>query len=167
MYKVLSGSKTSRVFNVKELLVLFSVLLLLGCSSKTEEVNMKSVSHKNGLLLDIPEDISDIQETNEGFKLQLSDPDRRLFNSISVQLLDTNPYATINLKERYMGSAVYLYSEEKYEGGSGGAEYKLSIWKKLPSNDALGVAITQDQQSERDVDYDLAWRIAESATLAR
>ena len=152
---------------MKRLLVLWGGVLLLGCLADPKEVRMWSVSHNNGLVVQIPKDARSLKETDKGYKLSLSRPDGRHYNSISIKLLGVNPYTGMALKEKYIDEVIYLYSEEKYEGGSGGAEYKLSIWKKLPSNGGLGVAITQHQQSERDVDYDIAWRIAESAALAR
>ncbi len=140
--------------------ILVMMLPLLACNDSAE---FRTLKHDNGLTLSISTDPSQVQPTQDGFVIVLSQPSNRSVNQISIRLqADTVAPSGVETKTR--GGQKYLFKRESADGGSGGREQILCIWKPLARG---GVLLVHHVQAESEnLDFEMDWQIIESTRLA-
>ena len=147
-----------------KLFVTFLVLSILtgtGCDMKTDSPKRNiSLSHPNGLRATINLSYQSIREHDSGYIIGLSLPDSRQVSDIKI--VHKNTYEVIDLKSRVIDEQQYLYREETVDGGPGGPEYTLTIWKPLSGD---GVLLTYYDQTDSKLELADVWGIIESATV--
>lgn len=140
---------------------LFLCLGLGGCD--TNDRNQSSgdtITHDNGLVAEAEFEYTSLDKIDNGFVIHRNPEDSRQADSITLKLIDT--YDTANTETRIMDDAIYRFHLDTYQGGSGGAEYTLRIWKPLNGG---GVALEHYVQSEYEPDFAESWRLIESANV--
>lgn len=145
---------------MKFLIFFLCCLLFIGCEMKsTTKMATTSKTHQNGLQVSIAVQYSSIVETPNGFTIYIQPADARQQNYILVEKRVSRP-EDLNLS-KIINDKEYFYSEEVYEGGSGGAEKILKIWKSEDGNE--GFFVEHYSQSDSDDGSNVAWDIVVSA----
>lgn len=145
---------------MKFLIFFLCCLLFIGCEMKsTTQMAAVSPTHKNGLQVSIAVQYSSIEETPNGFVIYIQPADARQQNYILVEKGVSKPEG-LSLS-KVIDDKEYFYLQETYEGGSGGAEKILKIWKS--DNGSEGYFIEHYNQSDFDEGSNTAWDIAVSA----
>jgi hypothetical protein len=143
---------------MKRLIILiFLTLVLISCDKNTQTENIvKTLTHQNGLVLVINNNIEDIKTTDHGYKINLAPMNTRNVNEIIIKKLDTPSFDLNEFQEKEINKLKYLYKVESINVGSGGAEYTLTIWKPAKTG---GIILEQYIQTDNDPDYKEAWEI--------
>jgi hypothetical protein len=143
---------------MKYFFVILGCLLSIGCDMKKNTTEPVMISHPNGLHLSLTFPHASIKETPHGYIVQVNKEGERQQNTILIEVRPIKP-DNLNL-QKTVNNLVYFYSEDIYEGASGGAEKTIRIWKDIDKNN--GVFIEHYYQDESRNFSELAWLLLES-----
>lgn len=126
---------------------------------------MVSHSHPNGLVLELPAELS-VVTIDDGFWIRPADfEDRRAYDRTRIRLVGR---AGLPLGEwpqrRELGDVAYRYRTESVGGGSGGEEWELIAYAEAGDRFILCVHHTQVELAEPD--FEPAWRMLAGVRLA-
>ena len=140
---------------------LFLCIGLVGCDTNDRNKSRgHKINHDNGLVAEAEFEYTSFDKTDNGFIIRKNPEDSRQAGSITLELV--NAYDTANTETRTIDDATYHFHLNTFQGGSGGAEYTLRIWKPLNGN---GIALEHYVQSEYEPDFAESWKLIESATV--
>lgn len=134
-------------------------LLVVGCDmNENSEPSDDNVSHENGLIVKVELDWISVDKVDNGFIFQRVPEESRQVDSITLEFLEV--YDVSSSEVRILDDVSYYYELDTFQGGSGGAEYTLRIWKPLNRG---GVALEHYVQSEYEPSFEESWKLIESA----
>ena len=113
----------------------------------------KEFAHRNGLTFHFIGSYADLQETDNGYIIQISPRDSRQANQIAVEYRHEKP-ANLEKAKKMQGQKIY-YREQVDEGGSGGSEATLQLWKT--TDQGKGVYVEHYRQAEQGADFNDTW----------
>ena len=139
----------------------FLCLGLIGCEmADRNQSSGQMIRHDNGLVAEVEFEYVSIEHTTTGFLFQKNAEGSRQIDSITLELRST--YDASNTDTKIKDDVTYHYNLDVYEGGSGGAEYTLRVWKPL---DGSAIALEHYVQSENEPDFTESWDLIESASV--
>lgn len=140
---------------MKILFILF-FSLLMGCDMNTSNNSQeKEFIHVTGLQFKLLGPYAKIQETDQGYIIYISPEDSRQADQILVQYRNEKP-AHLEVVKEIDGQKIF-YRESYDDGGSGGAETTLELWKQ--TGQGQGVYIEHYRQTEGRTDFAGTWAV--------
>ncbi|HEY6529129.1 MAG TPA: Tsi3 family protein [Cellvibrionaceae bacterium] len=126
-------------------------------SSETQEDTL--FTHENGLSFSYGNSSIRSTKTAQGFILDLAPQGARQQNQIIVEYRAEKPASVEELKE--LGGEKIFYHRESVEGGSGGEEVVLTLWKLI--NTDKWVYVEHTRQADTATDVAPTWVLIEKA----
>lgn len=139
------------------LFLLLCLSLQTGCTNKTDASNV--YRSESGLSVSMKKPIADVEINKNGFMFFIAPRESRQNNYISVTISNVAPDKIDGAKTKE--NIDYLYLIEEFEGGSGGKETIIKIWKPCIKSDYI--LIERYVQSDKKQSDGLAWEVAENS----
>lgn len=144
-----------------KLFSLFLCLGLAGCGvTDRNQSSAQMIRHDNGLAAQAEFEYVSIQHAKKGFVIYKKPEGSRQIDSITLELRNT--YDVLNTDTKIKDDVTYHFHLDVFEGGSGGTEYTLRVWKPL---DGSAIALEHYVQSENEPDFTESWNLIESARM--
>ena len=146
---------------MKKFFSFFLCLGLVGCDmTDRNQSSGQMIRHDNGLVAEAVFEYVSIEHTTSGFLFHKNAEGSRQIDSITLELRNT--YDVLNTDTKIKDDVTYHFHLDVFEGGSGGTEYTLRVWKPL---DGSAIALEHYVQSENEPDFTESWNLIESARM--
>jgi hypothetical protein len=121
--------------------------------------NERIFSHENGLTFHYRDSAVDSRKTDKGFVLYLAPESARQQNQILVEYRGEKP--ALPEATKVIDDAKIYYHQETLDGGSGGEEVILTLWKPINTNQ--WVFVEHVRQAETAEDFAPTWALIANA----
>jgi hypothetical protein len=136
--------------------------LALACNTHSPQGRSMKATHENGLSFEYDQRVRQIAPLPDGYSLELGPANARAINEITVRVQDAPLAGADAWEEKTVGTRACRFLEERFDGGSGGDEYKLAIVSRMASK---WLVLEQRVQSETAPSFDVAWQVMQTAEL--
>ncbi|MCW8936091.1 MAG: Tsi3 family protein [Gammaproteobacteria bacterium] len=146
---------------MKKIILFLLLLSFISCEINNEAENkLETLSHENGLTINIRKNVNKFKKIETGFKINFSSDDSRAINELEIKKTDSSPNDLSSYETKTINGVDYFSKLETVNEGSGGSEHTFRIWKSTQKG---GILLEHYIQQDLKPIFDQDWEIIQSA----